>query len=101
MNTTDKTLQYYDDNAYLYVERTIDAELFHLQNEFLSRIAEGGRILDLGCGTGRDAKAFLQQGFHVVAVDGSKEMCKLASEYIGQDVICSTFQEFNPDGIPK
>lgn len=99
VNTTDKTLQYYDDNAYLYVERTIDAELFHLQNEFLSRIAEGGRILDLGCGTGRDAKAFLQQGFHVVAVDGSKEMCKLASEYIGQEVICSTFQEFDPDGM--
>lgn len=99
VDTTNKTLKYYDEKATSYVNRTIDAELFHLQNEFLSRIAEGGRILDLGCGSGRDAKAFLQQGFHVVAVDGSKEMCKLASEYIGQEVLCSTFQEFDPDGM--
>ena len=41
-------------------------------------------ILDLGCGSGRDSKAFLQQGYKVTAMDGSQVLCQLASETIGQ-----------------
>lgn len=38
-------------------------------------------------------------GYEVVAVDGSQELCKRASEYIGKQVICSTFQEYDPEGV--
>ena len=38
-----------------------------------------------------------------MSVDGSEEMTKIASEYIGQEVLCSTFQDYEPnrkfDGI--
>ena len=37
-------------------------------------------------------------GYRVVDVDGSQELCKRASEYIGQPVICSTFEKYNPEG---
>ena len=63
----------------------------------------GGTILDLGCGTGRDSKAFKEAGYKVVAVDGSSELCKMATKLIGQEVKCVTFEDFEPkekyDGI--
>lgn len=64
---------------------------------------QGGSILDFGCGSGRDAKYFLGQGFQVDAIDGSEELCKLASEYTGIPVKQMLFQELNAvehyDGI--
>lgn len=98
MSNTDKTLQYYNEKAPSFVHGTVDVEFSALQNEFVSRIGDGGRILDLGCGSGRDSKAFLDQGFDVVSVDGSDEMAKIASEYIGREVIYSTFQNYEPEG---
>lgn len=94
---TDKTLQYYNKKAPSFVQETVDVEFSALQNEFISKIRRGGRILDLGCGSGRDSKAFLSQGFDVVSVDGSEKMAKLASEYIERTVICSTFQDYQPE----
>ncbi len=70
-----------------------------LQQEFLSYIPKGGTILDLGCGSGRDSKAFIEQGYAVEAVDGSQEMCKVASEHIGQKVICARFQDYKPNKL--
>ncbi|WP_295632832.1 bifunctional 2-polyprenyl-6-hydroxyphenol methylase/3-demethylubiquinol 3-O-methyltransferase UbiG [uncultured Mitsuokella sp.] len=94
---TNKTLQYYNRKASSFVQETVDVEFSALQNEFISKIRKGGRILDLGCGSGRDSKAFLSQGFDVVSIDGSEKMAELASEYIGQSVICSTFQDYQPE----
>lgn len=99
MNTTNKTLDYYNKQAKTFVQGTVDVEFSTLQNEFASMIKEHGRVLDLGCGSGRDSKAFLNKGFDVVSVDGSIEMSKIATEYIGKEVICSTFQEYEPEGV--
>ena len=99
MNTTDLTLEYYNEKADSFVDGTRDVDFSALQNEFASYVKKGGRILDLGCGSGRDSKAFLEMGFEVTAVDGSQELCRLASEYIGQKVICATFQDYDPEGM--
>ena len=97
MNNTEKTLAYYNEKAADFVAGTVDVEFSEMQNDFLSFIKEGGKILDLGCGSGRDSKMFIESGYKVTAVDGSSELAKKASEYIGQDVICSTFQDFVPE----
>ena len=99
MNTTNKTLDYYNKQAKTFVQGTVDVEFSTLQNMFTSIIPNNGRILDLGCGSGRDTKAFLNKGYDVVSVDGSIEMSKIATEYIGKEVICSTFQEYEPEGV--
>ena len=44
-------------------------------------------------------EAFLEKGYEAVAVDGSRELSRLASEYIGQPVICTTFQKYDPEGL--
>ena len=69
------TLKYYNDNAKAYIENTIKADVSDLYAHFLPKVPEGGSILDLGCGSGRDSKYFLEQGYQVTAVDGSEESC--------------------------
>lgn len=41
--------------------------------------SSNAHIIDLGCGSGRDSKAFINKGYKVTAVDGSKELAKIAS----------------------
>lgn len=96
-NNTKETLEYYNRNAINFVHGTVDVDFREMQDEFLSRVKPAGIILDLGCGSGRDSKYFLNQGYEVVVVDGSEEICKIASEYTGLCVIHSTFQHYRPD----
>lgn len=90
MNTT---IEYFDENA----ERCF-ADAFTItertnQDHFLSYIKPGGSILDFGCGSGRDAAYFRERGYSVTATDGSREMCRLASEYLGMPVRVLEFNE--------
>ena len=98
-----KTIEYYNKNAKKYYDDTVNADMSYFRDKFLSKVKLGGTILDLGCGTGRDSKAFKEAGYKVIAVDGSIELCKMATKLIGQEVICSTFEDLEPsekyDGI--
>ena len=98
-----KTIEYYNINSSSFVNSTKDVKFNEMQNMLLKYLKKGDHILDLGCGSGRDSKAFLEQGYKVTSVDGSKKLCEIASEYIGKEVIYSTFQEFKSniefDGI--
>lgn len=100
MNTT---LTYYNQNALSFVEGTKDVDFKSIQDKFISRLPQGASILDFGCGSGRDTKYFLEQGFQVTATDGSEELCKIASEYTGIPVKQMLFLELDEvdayDGI--
>ena len=49
----------------------------------------------MGCGSGRDSKHFIDQGYTVIAVDGSAEIAACAEPLIGQPVKVTTFQELD------
>ncbi len=66
MNTT---LSYYNKNAKQYIQDTQHVDFSQTQNVFLNKLQEGSRILDFGCGSGRDSKCFIDQGFVVDAID--------------------------------
>lgn len=53
------------------------------------------KVLDFGCGSGRDTKYFLKFGLQVTAVDGSEEMCRYASEFTGLQVQNMLFQDLD------
>lgn len=89
------TLEYYNKNAKQYCEQTIVGDLQENYNKFLRQIPSNSYILDFGCGSGRDSKYFIENGYKVKSIDGSIEMCKLASKYIGQNVECIKFEELN------
>lgn len=79
----DTTLQYYQQNADAFVEGTVSADMHDSRMRFLKLLPSQAYILDFGCGSGRDTKAFLEQGYRVDAVDGSAELCRMASELTG------------------
>lgn len=97
------TLEYYNKNAQLYYEQTIVGGLQENYDRFLKHLPNNAYILDFGCGSGRDSKYFIDNGYKVKAIDGSIEMCKLAIKYINQDVSCMNFDELGDintyDGI--
>lgn len=97
------SIEYYSKNAGDYFEHTVDINMQQCWNSFTGLLPEGGSILDLGCGSGRDSAYFISCGFDVTAMDACREMCDLASIHIGQDVLHLSFDEidFNEvfDGI--
>lgn len=92
-------LAYYNNNAQTYFDQTINGSLQENYDRFLSHIPKEGYILDFGCGSGRDSKYFLEKGYKVEAIDGSIEMCKLASKYINQNVKCMMFDDLNEENL--
>lgn len=90
---TDPTLEYYEKNTEAFVSTTKDVDITEIHDRFLSLLPANACILDLGCGSGRDSKAFLDRGYRVRSVDGSPEMCRSASELTGQRVLCMMFDE--------
>lgn len=90
-----KTLDYYNQNADTFFSGTVSVDFKQTQNRFLDCLNEGAYILDFGCGSGRDTKYFLEAGMKVDAIDGSEEMCRIASEYTGIKVQQMLFQELD------
>lgn len=89
------TLDYYNLNALEYFDTTINANMTEQYNLFLKYLGTSGRILDLGCGSGRDALYFKKLGYVVDAIDGSEELCKLATQYTKIPVKCMKFNELD------
>lgn len=85
------TLEYYEKEYETFISETIDADTEVLRRRFLKNIPDKGEILDLGCGSGRDTRAFIDAGYRVSAIDGSAEICHAASEYTGIEVKCRDF----------
>lgn len=96
------TLDYYNENAKKYFDTTISIDMSKQYELFLKYVRQG-KILDFGCGSGRDSLYFKNLGYDVYPIDGSKELCELAREYTNLDVRCINFSDFNDknmyDGI--
>ena len=90
-----RTIQFYEDNAETFISGTVNADMHEARQRFMKLLPSDALILDFGCGSGRDTKAFLEQGYRVDAIDGSVEMCRQASEYTGITVRQMLFQELN------
>ena len=90
-----KTLSFYNTNAEQYVAETVGLDISKNRDLFLTHIPKTGNVLDLGCGSGRDSRFFLDNGYSVTAIDGSIEVAKFASDFIGKTVEVKTFQELD------
>ena len=77
----------------VFFKNTVNVKFVEMQKKFLSKLKKGSYILDFGCGSGRDTKCFLENGYLVDAIDGSVKLCKLASEYTGIEVKNMLFED--------
>lgn len=89
------SIDYYNKNSQEFYDRTINADQHDTYQKFLKYLPKSGRILDAGCGVGRDSKFFLSQGYDVVSFDGSMEMVKMASDLLGKNVLHMLFEEID------
>ena len=87
------TLNYYNQNADAFIEGTQNADMSAQYRFFLKHLSPGGRLLDFGCGSGRDSAYFSSRGFEVTAVDGSEELCKRVKENYGIESRCMRFED--------
>lgn len=98
-----KTIEYYNTNASKYYSETVNVDLDQMRRKFADYLPEHARVIDIGCGSGRDVKAFLDMGLQAVGLDASEELAQVASEGLGIHVIVedmSTWLSDEPyDGI--
>ena len=89
------TLDYYNQNASEYFEKTVKVDMKKQYDFFLKYMKPNGKILDFGCGSGRDSLYFKDLGYDVDAIDGSNDLCELASHYTKLNVKCMNFDDLN------
>ncbi|MBN2094699.1 MAG: methyltransferase domain-containing protein [Candidatus Aenigmarchaeota archaeon] len=58
-------------------------EFREIMDEFVARVP-GKRVLDIGCGPGRDAKYFSEKGLDVTAIELSKAFLEIARKNVPQ-----------------
>jgi len=78
---SNSTIRYYDKHGDEYTNRTLFIDLSELYNPFREQVKRGGRILDAGCGVGRDTRYFIEHGYTVISFDASREMVRRCNEY--------------------
>lgn len=94
---------YYQYNAQRFYDDTVDVDMSAVYKPFQRHLKPGARILDAGCGSGRDTKAFSDMGFKVEAFDASAELVERAKRLTGKHVKVMRFQDLTAvkqyDGI--
>ena len=78
------SVHHYDDHADEYVRDTVGINMESLYGPFLDLLPNDGNILDAGCGSGRDTKAFLARGYDVIAIDASEGMVAATTRLTGK-----------------
>jgi cyclopropane fatty-acyl-phospholipid synthase-like methyltransferase len=79
MNRPDTTIKYYTTHVKDLVRRYESADVKDLHTLLTDSFPPGARLLELGCGSGRDAAFMLENGFDVTASDGVQEMIDAAA----------------------
>lgn len=70
-----KTIQYYDEQGLEWAKR-LETESFWARDigYLTSLMPDGGSVFDIGCGTGREAKIFIDAGYSYTGIDPSQTM---------------------------
>ena len=89
----EQTIRYYDENAEVFVAGTENADMRECRERFLHYLKPRQKVLDTGCGSGRDVIAFRDAGYEMDAFDASAEVCRIASEKTGIEVRQLRFEE--------
>lgn len=87
------TLAFYQHNALDYAARTLSADLSRLYKPFLDVLPANARVLDAGCGAGRDLDAFSKRGLRVMGIDASSELVRIARANFGVNAIVQRLED--------
>lgn len=94
--TFNNSAEWYDRIRPGYPEALIDDVIS------LSAIPTGGRILEIGCGTGKATEMFATRGYAMVCLDIGTDLAAVAAqklcEFANIQIVVSSFEEWEPEG---
>ena len=92
-----ETIRHYHDNAQRYWVGTRDHDVSQNRGALLRHIQSESpfRILDLGCGPGRDLRAFRDMGHDPVGLDAAAQICEMARQWSGCEVWQQDFRNLS------
>lgn len=90
-----KTIDYYNQYADQFLQATLYVNMENLYQPFLAELPDSARILDLGCGSGRDTLAFKNKGYQVDAIDYSEVLVERAAQLTGIAIQQQSFYEID------
>jgi len=99
-----KAIETYTKYAKIYADRTFDIIMQFQQNEFISMLP-GKKVLDVGSGSGRDAKYFKEEGLNVTGIDISNGLLEESkkrvkgAKFLKMDMLNMDFKENSFDGV--
>lgn len=88
---------YYNQHAEAFFSDTFQLDMESLYSPFLAKVKQRGRIVDAGCGSGRDVKGFAERGYQVLAFDASQELVALARHNTRLAIQQCTFFDFSTE----
>lgn len=91
--TSTITLAHYNHHAESFWQGTRDHDVNQNRSALLNSLLGRApfRILDFGCGPGRDLKVFRDLGHEAIGLDGAEQFVQLARSYSGCEVWCQDF----------
>lgn len=95
----------YNKIAKLYFKYTFHKLSQYQLNKFISMLPKKAKILDAGCGSGRDAQYFKEDGFEVTAIDAAEKMVEEAKKNVKDvkfehmDMLNLKFEDESFDGV--
>jgi len=84
--------EYYEENHREFVASTLHVDMKELYEPFCELLPKGAKILDAGCGSGRDTQFFMNEGYKLVAIDASSKMVSATKELTGVDCRHMSFE---------
>lgn len=99
------TIEWYNQNADQYAQATIQTASPEEVDQFAKLLSEGAKILDAGCGGGRDTDLLSKKGLKAVGLDLSSGLIKVARktfpelEFIEGNMLSLPFPDSDFDGI--
>jgi 2-polyprenyl-3-methyl-5-hydroxy-6-metoxy-1,4-benzoquinol methylase len=87
------SVEFYEANAEAFFQGSVDADMAAGWEPFAALLKPGDRVLDAGCGSGRDALALTRMGFDVTAMEASPRLAELARRHTGLPIQVMTFDE--------
>ncbi len=91
-------INFYNREAERYKEERNEIKGFdEIYKPFIKYIKHNGKILDFGCGSGRDSLYFKNNGYNVIALDGSKAMCDITRQLCNIEVKEMFFEDFKEE----
>jgi len=94
---TSRTIDHYNLRAQGFRQGTIEHDVSQNINTLVEFIQGESpfRILDFGCGPGRDLLAFKKLGHDAIGIDGAEEFCEMARQYSKCEVLHQDFLELH------